>query len=381
MTLFAESRADLPAGVCPMLTQGAFHRGKEVAHGGRSDPCQCPGFTVLPRQAGEAVDVLAALKAGTTVDAVVLAKLETGEVRLGLLGTLLDLIPNDPRCGRRALKVTVVKPGTGPRGGAVAADRGHVGAGECTRRRRRRPEAQALTPGPARLRASPSGNPPGRRRAVRLCQAGRRRRRRGAAQSASGLRRPLRGTVVSRSRPALRRRRRARNRRSSVSPTCSAGRGQPAGPGAADRQRDRADGEPRRRAPAPILRKTLSALIATAVDPHGLDGQAEAGDGAIRYVPGILAPQGSRAGLVRQGRAIASGRFQARRSPAGCRYPAERHPQLDAKRRCSPCAARFRPSSASGAGAQCTGEAPASDPPPCRSATLPARGRPRRPTP
>jgi hypothetical protein len=120
-----------------------------------------PVSAVLPRQAGEAVDVLAALKAGTTVDAVVLAKLETGEVRLGLLGTLLDLIPNDPVAIGDALKVTVVKPGT-DLSVALSRPTGTKVAGEARDGAVPAPiAAQSVTPGaarPASVQAS-SGNP------------------------------------------------------------------------------------------------------------------------------------------------------------------------------------------------------------------------------
>ena len=56
----------------------------------------------------DAAAVLSALKAGQTVEAVVLANLETGEARLALLGILLDVMPVAPVKPGDALTLTVV---------------------------------------------------------------------------------------------------------------------------------------------------------------------------------------------------------------------------------------------------------------------------------
>lgn len=59
------------------------------------------------RQGGKATDILAALKAGQAVDALVVATLETGEARLQLLGVLLDIVPAEPLAVGDALRLTV----------------------------------------------------------------------------------------------------------------------------------------------------------------------------------------------------------------------------------------------------------------------------------
>lgn len=53
--------------------------------------------------------LLAALAPGDKVDATVLARLETGEIRLALLGTLLDILPSEPLTPGEAVKLTVVE--------------------------------------------------------------------------------------------------------------------------------------------------------------------------------------------------------------------------------------------------------------------------------
>lgn len=59
----------------------------------------------------DAAAVLSALKTGQAVDAVVLAKLETGEARLATLGILLDIMPVEPVDLGDALRLTVVRTG------------------------------------------------------------------------------------------------------------------------------------------------------------------------------------------------------------------------------------------------------------------------------
>ena len=59
----------------------------------------------------DAAAVLSALKTGQAVDAVVLAKLETGEARLATLGVLLDIMPVEPVDLGDALRLTVVRTG------------------------------------------------------------------------------------------------------------------------------------------------------------------------------------------------------------------------------------------------------------------------------
>src|SRR5262245_35783532 len=63
---------------------------------------------------GEAPDALAALAAGESVDAMVLARLETGAVRLSLLGTLLDIMTDTPLSVGEKATLTMVQPGTVP---------------------------------------------------------------------------------------------------------------------------------------------------------------------------------------------------------------------------------------------------------------------------
>jgi hypothetical protein len=95
-----------------MLTSRAFYRVKEsawrvcvaihpVLQSGALNP-------VLSRLSGESAQVLAALQTGQTVDAFVLARLETGEVRLGLLGILLDVMPPEPLAVGDAVALTVI---------------------------------------------------------------------------------------------------------------------------------------------------------------------------------------------------------------------------------------------------------------------------------
>jgi hypothetical protein len=74
----------------------------------QSNPARRPGSDLLPV---DPAAVLAALKAGQTVDAVVTATLETGEARLALLGILIDIMPVEPLEPGDALKLTVVDNG------------------------------------------------------------------------------------------------------------------------------------------------------------------------------------------------------------------------------------------------------------------------------
>ena len=60
------------------------------------------------RAGGQTVDALAALRVGQSVDATVLAKLDTGEIRLALLGTFLDIVSPETLAVGEPLRLTVV---------------------------------------------------------------------------------------------------------------------------------------------------------------------------------------------------------------------------------------------------------------------------------
>jgi len=57
---------------------------------------------------GQPADALAGLRVGQSVDATVLAKLDTGEIRLALLGTLLDIVSPSALEVGEPLRLTVV---------------------------------------------------------------------------------------------------------------------------------------------------------------------------------------------------------------------------------------------------------------------------------
>ena len=59
-------------------------------------------------RAGQPADALAGLRVGQSVDATVLAKLDTGEIRLALLGTLLDIVSPSALEVGEPLRLTVV---------------------------------------------------------------------------------------------------------------------------------------------------------------------------------------------------------------------------------------------------------------------------------
>jgi hypothetical protein len=237
-----------------------------------------------PRPAGDGSNVLAALQAGQTIDAQVLAKLESGAVRLGLLGTLLDIVADMPLVVGEQLTLTVVKPGPEF---AVALSRGNgapplqIGGGEPAGAAAPSAPTQAaaaagyhpLPKGPT-VSPRPGSASPAADRAVALDLSG-------AARLAVGQTPPTALAITSPEiipGPAGT----AAVEMASVSRQTQAALAEMV-PRAAANQQGRAPlianavalmaspaGE---RLPA-LVRETLAALIATALDPHGLDGQA-----------------------------------------------------------------------------------------------------------
>jgi hypothetical protein len=226
---------------------------------------------LVPRLAGGQADSLAALAAGQTLDAEVVAILDTGEIRLSLLGVLLDMLP--PTSGLEpgdAVQLTVVRPRPDlavslspalPPGDADAAS---------TLPDIPRESGEAGATGPA-LSVPPRGSradaPPEARQAsqdmVELSQVAR-----SAARVVAAVDLPMPEGAAP---PAKTLSTEARAALATVLPEAATGQ-QSRAPLLANAAALLA-GPGGEMLPPPV-RAMLAALVATAVDPHGLDGVA-----------------------------------------------------------------------------------------------------------